>query len=233
MWQKKLKKTVYTLNLNPDVYKPVTDLTYPLIKEYARKIGADFHIISERKFPEWKSPTYEKCQVYELAQKHGNDWNIFIDSDAVVHPDLMDITELLDKDTVFHNGCDFAPIRWHYDRFFQRDSRHIGSPSWLCIASDWCIELFKPIDDMTPDETYENIFPTVGEQLAGYEPYRLIEDYVFSRNIAKYGLKFMDMGKIFDKHSCARGDFLWHQYAMPIEEKVIKMREVMKNWRLI
>ena len=70
MWQKPLKKTVFTLNI--DGYAPeVTELTYPLMKHYAAKIGADFHIIKERKFPDWP-PVYEKMQIYQLAQEMKN-----------------------------------------------------------------------------------------------------------------------------------------------------------------
>jgi hypothetical protein len=231
MFQKKLKKCLFTLNLNPDKYQEITDITYPLLKRYAHKIGAEFRVISERKFPEWRSPTYEKCQIYEMAQEMGNDWNLFFDADAMVHPDTMDLTSLVSKDTVLHNGADFAPIRWRSDRFFERDGRHIGSPSWCCMASDLCIELFKPLDDLTPEEAYENIFPIHNEVLAGYEPWRLIEDYVFSRNIAKYGLKF----KTFTDRMVELkfgGDFFWHQYAMPVEEKVEHMKAQMKRWNL-
>lgn len=227
-----MKKTIFTLNLNPEKYKEITDLTYPFLKEYARKIGADFHVISERKFPEWKSPTYEKCQIYELGQQMKNDWNLFFDADALIHPDTPDVTELITKEYVMHNGKDFSPIRWRYDRFFRRDGRHIGSPTWMCIASDWCIELFKPIDDMTPEQTYDNIFPITAEIKAGVEPWRLIEDYVFSRNIAKYGLKFKGFVQVMDEHKFS-GDFFWHNYAIPNEIKVIQMRETLKTWNLL
>lgn len=228
MWNKKTKKMIFTLNLNPDEYKNITDLTFPLLKNYAYKIGADFYEISERKFPEWESPTYEKCQIYQLAQHFNNDWNIYIDADCLVHPDTPDITELIPKNTVLHNGSDFAPLRWKYDRFFQRDGRHIGSPSWLCIASDLCIELFKPVDDLTPEEAYQNIFPLYGELANGYEPYRLIEDYIFSRNIAKYGLKFktfLEMG--------IYGDYFYHEYMKPIEQKEILLKNILKSWNIL
>ena len=228
-----MKKALFTLNLNPDVYKEITDMTYPLLKEYCRKIGAEFVEINTRKFPEWKSPTYEKLQVYQLAQDMGNDWNIFFDADAVVHPDMPDLTSLLSKDTVLHNGADFALLRWRYDRFFQRDGRHIGSPTWFCMASDWCIELFKPLDDLTPEQAYESIFPTVEELKLGYEPWRLIEDYVISRNIAKYGLKFKSFAEVIKEKPSITGNYLWHVYAMPIEEKVVKMQQTLKGWGLL
>jgi hypothetical protein len=229
MWNKRIKKTLFTLNLNPDSYKEITDLTYPFIKEYCRKIDAEFYEIRERKFPEWKSPTYEKCQVFELAQEMENDWNLFIDCDAIIHPDTPDITTLISKDIVLHNGSDFAPIRWKYDRFLLRDGRHIGSPTWLCLASDLCIELFKPLDDMEPEEAYSYIFPVVGELQVGVEPYRLIEDFVFSRNIAKYGLKFKTFNDLMKSLGFA-GDFMFHLYAIPQEEKVVRIKQQLKNW---
>lgn len=145
MWQKQPKKTIFTVRV--DNYAPeICELTYPLIKAWAHKIGAQFHVIRERKFPDWP-PVYEKLQIYQIAQDMQNDWNIYLDSDALVHPDTFDITEHLSRDTVCHNGNDMAGCRWRYDRFFQRDGRHIGSCNWLAIASDLCIELWKPLDD--------------------------------------------------------------------------------------
>ena len=231
MYQSQLKKTIFTLNLNPDVYKPITDLTYPLMKHYAHKIGAEFVEITERKFPEWKSPTYEKCQVWQLGQDMKNDWNIFFDADAIIHPETPDITAFLNKNQVLHNGKDFAGYRWRYDKYFLRDGRNIGSPTWLCVASDWTIDLFKPLDDLTPDEAYDNIFPVLGEVKGGIEPWRLIEDYVYSRNIAKYGLKFETFENLM-KVNNFEGNYFWHIYMSTIDEKVRKMNEVLTNWGL-
>ncbi len=188
MWQKNLKKTIFTLNV--DGYSPeITELTYPLMKRYADKIGADFYTIKERKFPGFPS-VYEKLQIYELAQKMENDWNIYIDSDALVHPDMMDVTNHLPKDTVLHNGVDLASNRWKYDRYFMRDGRNIGSCNWFTIASDWCVELWKPLDDLTFEEAIANISPIVNELNTVITAEHLIDDYALSRNIAKYGLKF-------------------------------------------
>src|SRR5882672_8362849 len=139
-----MKKTIFTLNV--DGYSSeITELTYPLIKQYANKIGADFHIIKTRKYPEYPA-VYEKMQIYDLGREMQNDWNIYIDSDALVHPDMFDVTEFLSKDTVCHNGTDMANNRWRYDRYFQRDKRHIGSCNWFTIASDWCLDLWHPLD---------------------------------------------------------------------------------------
>jgi hypothetical protein len=231
MWQKRVKKTIFTLNVN-DYSPEMTSLTYPLIQAYARKIGADFHVIRERKFPEWPV-TYEKMQVYELAQQMENDWNIYIDSDTLVHPDTPDLTLLLPRDTVAHFGSDFAPTRWKTDRFFHRDGRHIGSGNWLALASDLCIELWKPVDDLTPAEAVANINPTVTERTSGViETSHLIDDYVLSRNIAKYGLKYVNIRDLLAKNYRDGGGFFYHQYLFPIERKIEELHEVIDKWQV-
>lgn len=230
MWQKKIKKTIFTLNID-NYEEKITELTYPLLKRYAKKIDADFYIISERKFPDYP-PVYEKLQIYKLAQEMENDWNIYIDSDALVHPDFFDITNHLQKDTVAHNGVDMAGNRWKYDRFFRRDGRHLSSCNWFSIASDWCIDLWKPLDDLTLEEAIENITPIVSEVVSGLIPAsHLIDDYVLSRNIAKFGLKFTTINQIV-KDIGDTGNYLWHQYLLSSEDKIMQMKEILNIWKI-
>lgn len=226
------KKTIYTLNIDRAYPKEMTDMTYPLLKNYAYKIGAEFFEITERKFPEW-SITYEKCQVYELGQQHGNIWNIFIDCDAIIHPDMPDLTAFINRNTVMHYGYDISMLRYRNNRFFLRDGRMIGSATWLCVASDWCIDLYRPMTDMTPDETYSQVFPLVNELRAKITPDRLVEDYVFSYNIAKYGLKFKTFKEIRQEIGIDKKPLVNHIYAVPMEEKIIQQRNVLKGWGLI
>ena len=223
------KKTLYTLNLHSEEYKDITDMTYPLIKHYARKIGADFYEITERKFPEWP-PTFEKLQVYELGQKHGNDWNIFFDADALIHPNTPDFTDLVPKDTCLHNGADFSPFRFRKDRFYRRDGRNIGSATWCCICSDWCIEMMEPPADITPAEVEAAIFPTADEIKRGVEPLRLVEDFLIGRNIAKYGLKFKMLKTMMKELEVENAQMFFHIYAVPKEEKVAKMAQILQVW---
>jgi hypothetical protein len=227
MYNKTIKKTVFTLNV--DNYAPqITALTYPYMKRYADKIGAQFVIINKRKWPNLP-PVYEKLQIYELAQEMDNDWNIFIDSDALVHPDMPDVTQMISKNTVMHNGVDFAPIRWNYDRYFMRDGRHIGSCNWFAVASDQCIDLWKPLDDITPEEAIKNIHPILDETLSQIIPDHLIDDYTLSRNIAKYGLKAVTFTKLLEENGNP-GTFMWHQYQISIKEKVDNIKKVIEEW---
>lgn len=224
-----MKKVLYTLNI--DNYAPeITAMTYPLIQKYAKRIGASLEVISERKFPEFP-PVYEKLQIYELGKN--NDWNIYVDGDALIHPDLFDVTEHLRKDTVLHNGNDLANQRWKYDRFFYRDGRHIGSCNWFTVGSDWCIDLWKPLDDLTLQEAVSNITLTLSEQRSSVmSSDHLIDDYTLSRNIAKYGLNFETFIHMKERLG-DRGEYLWHMYAIPEAEKIRMMREVLLKWGVL
>ena len=227
---RKIKKTIFLLNIN-GFAKEITDITYPLIKFYARKIGAEIHLITERKFPEFPV-TYEKLQIYELAKESDSDWFIYLDSDTLIHPETIDFTQYLSKNTIAHNGTDFASFRWRYDRFFLRDGRDIGSCNWNTWASNLCIELWKPLDDMTCEEALDNIYPTVNEVNTVIDREHLIDDYVLSRNIAKYGLKVKTLIGIQKELGLTECNFFWHAYTLPPQEKVVEMKKVLAVWKI-
>ena len=230
MWDKPITKTLFTLNVGG--YSPeITRLTYPLLRRYARRIGANFHVIAERKFPKWPV-TYEKLQIWELAQRLGSDWNIYVDSDVLVHPETIDFTPHLPRDTVAHNDRDMAAVRWRYDRFFLRDGRNIGSCNWLAVASDWCVDLWRPLDDLTVREALANIRPTVDETCTVVTREHLIDDYALSRNIAKYGLKCATLKDVLARVGLPDANYFWHAYTIPAGEKAARMREVLSAWRV-
>ena len=230
MYNKKIKKTLYVLNI--DNYSPaITDLTYPVLQTYAERIGADFFEITTRKFPNMP-PVYEKMQIYELAQEHNNDWNIYVDSDVLIHPECPDFTTLVPKDTVMHHGADYANVRWDYDRYFLRDGRNIGSCNWLTVASDLCIELWKPLDDITYEEALSRIHPTIHELSTIIKPSHLIDDFTLSRNIAKYGLKFQKVKDILVALGMGNAEFFYHEYLTTNDVKIINIREILKKWRI-
>jgi len=226
-----LRSAIYLLNI--DNYAPeVTALTYPLIHRYARKIGAEVVEIRERKFPEWPV-TYEKLQIYELGKRNGAEWHIYIDSDALIHPETPDWTCYLPRDTVAHNGSDFAGVRWRYDDYFLRDGRNIGSCNWLTMASSWCLDLWRPLD-ISPEEAIDAIHPTVQELNTVVTREHLVDDYALSRNIARYGLKFMALMAL--EKRLGFGDdtgFYWHAYVIDVAEKVKQMKVVLEEkWKL-
>lgn len=236
------KKVLYTLNI--DSYAPeITQITYPFMQHWARKIGAEFKIIDTRKFQDWPV-VYEKLQIFELGKD--NDWNIYVDSDALIHPDFYDPTDHLPANTVCHNGNDMAGNRWKYDRHFRRDGRHLGSCNWFTIAPHNCIDLWKPLDDLTLEEAVGNISTAINELTSGaVERSHLIDDYTLSRNIAKFGLKFKSIRSIqeefpirwVDEKTGAerQGDknsYLYHQYTFAAPEKLRQLRDVLRVWKV-
>ena len=119
MQQKELKKTIFTLKF--DGYgSDIAELTYPYMKIYTEKSGADFVEINQRKLPEYPV-IYEKFQIYELTKDI--DWGLFFDCDVLINPRIFDITEVVPMDTVSSLGVN--PLEGHYDldEYFLRDGR--------------------------------------------------------------------------------------------------------------
>ena len=221
-----MKKTVFTLNID-NYSSEIIEKTYPFIEQYARKIHADFKIIKERKFPDYPIP-YEKFQIYELGK--GNDWNLYVDGDALIHPDTFDVTQVLPLDTVMTCKSEYAPIHFTYDRHFIRDNRHIYAGNWFTVASKYCIDLWHPMDDMSLVEAYERIHPTLLEKNMGVTPAHLLDDFVVSRNIAKFGLKYKTFLSLLEENNNP-GEFLFHEYTYTLEEKLKMINEVFNTWR--
>jgi hypothetical protein len=236
-------------------------MTYPLLKLYAKKIGATFHQITERKFPGWPI-VYEKLQIKELAKDQ--DFVCYYDSDALIHPETPDWSDHLPPHTVAHNGLDWAGVRWAYDDYFRRDGRNIGSCNWCTWAPHSCLDLWTPLD-IPFEEARLNIYPTVGElvpakaeakqcekcKLTFTQPQmvvdengeavlnpqvvdrdHLIDDYTLSRNIARYGLKCTSLIDLQEKIGLKGADLAWHDYEHSIDVKAQDMRAVVKKWRV-
>lgn len=225
-----MKKVLYLLNING--FSPeVCSITYPLIRHWANKVGAEVCMIEERKFPDWPI-TYEKLQIHELAKANGADWHIYIDSDALIHPETPDWTNYIPMDTIAHNGIDFANVRWRYDDYFRRDGRNIGSCNWNTIASRWCIDLWRPLDDLTVEQALDNIYPTVNELNTVITKDHLIDDYTLSRNIARFGLKVQTLMILEKTLGFENPFFYWHAYTIPPDEKVVEMKKVLVDWKV-
>jgi hypothetical protein len=219
-----MRKALFTLDI--DDYEPeVKKVTFPLMSHWAHKIGAEFHQITERKFPDWPV-VYEKLQLYTMGR--GFDWIIYMDADAMVYPETPDWTALMKKDTVAHYGFDWAPVRWSMDEYFLRDGRMIGSANWLAIASDWCLDLWRPLEDLTLEAATARIHPTVPEGQRKLDPSHLIDDYTLSRNIARFGLKcisVMELAKSFNQNE----NWYWHRYDIESGKKAAAMNIILNG----
>ena len=132
--------------------------------------------------------------------------------------------------------------------YFLRDGRNVGSCNWLSIASDWCLDLWRPLDDLSPAEALSRIHPTVGEIRSGVvDTPHLIDDYVLSRNIARFGLKVQTLHTIQKRLAFDNPEFYFHVYTSPVDDftdgtkgedgelitkpgKLTQLRETLKRW---
>lgn len=222
-----MKKVIWTLDIGN--YAPeLKRLTRPFLLRWAEKCRAEVRTITERKYPEWPV-VYEKLQIHDLGR--GNDWNIYVDSDALVHPDFVDITEFLNRDTVLHYGCDFAPNRFRSDEYFRRSGRQIGSCNWFTVASGDCLDLWHPLE-ISLEEAIKRITPTTNERNFDMEPSHLIDDYTLSRNIARFGLKTTTLPDLLGKFGLRdeKVEYLWHEYVTSIEDKILHCKRRMYSW---
>lgn len=223
------KKVIYTLNTGGNYAPEITAITYPYIKLFADKIGAEFRILDERKWSDWPV-TYEKLQIFEEGRNY--DWIYYIDSDALVHPDMFDVTRHLHPDTVLQYGNDLIGTRFKDNQYFRRDTRQISSCNWFTVASNDCLDLWHPLEDMTPAEALGNLRPQLKEAPTCSDGH-LIDDYVLSINIARYGLHYVPFQPKMLKHvGMENAQFLFHTHLFTRGEKAYVLPRVMQErWK--
>lgn len=224
-----MKKTIYLLNINN--YAPeIREITMPFIKKWAEKIRAEIVEIKDRKYADMPV-TYEKLQIKDIAKERGDDWIIYIDSDTLIHPDLFDITEHLSPDTVLQHGKDFANNRWVFNDYFRRDGRNIGACNWFTVASKLCLDLWQPLE-IPLNEAIKDIYPVQIENNFGITAEHLIDDYVLSLNVAKYGLKYTTFTDLLVKLGLVGQTYFYHQHLCTEAEKVELLNKTIEQWKL-
>jgi hypothetical protein len=137
------KKCIHVMVLL-DWQLSVADITIPLFKNYASKIGADLNLITQRLFPEWP-PEFEKHQIFEAGK--GYDWNIHFNADTLIHPDLEDLTATHPPAEV--GNWWFRDLRLFLNisgiSVFERDGRFYGVDDALLVTSQETHNLWEPL----------------------------------------------------------------------------------------
>lgn len=243
-----MKKTIYTL-ATPGYAPELMKVTLRLMERYAEKIEADFIIMgNERKFPD-KYVTYEKFQIWDLMHKREDEWSIFFDSDTMIHPDMFDVTAVLPKDTTCSGySSDFTPLRFRPDYAWLRDGRYLGKGTWFIVCSDLTRDIWHPLDDISYEYAVAAMFPINDETVKIKKtPESLIDDYLVSRNIARYGLKHTLLTDICQQYKIPVGTtqqitgpqgqqgtqvspYLQHDYNRDTNGKIVWAEKVLQVW---
>lgn len=190
MAQSAKKKCVHVV-ATPDYSPELCSITLPTIRGYANRIGADFNLISTRKFPSFPV-NYERMQIHEAGASY--EWNINIDADMIIGKALPDITDSahaaivrivmkFDADAFFNINDDV---------YFKRDGRNAGIVDAFVVTSRLTHDLWEPLAG-----TFTSYSPVFKDGNT-----RRISEYCISRNLAKYGLQFTG--------AFARADQIFH-----------------------
>lgn len=91
-----MKTLVLTIAMG-EYHQKMAEITHPLIKSYAEKIGADFKVISEQKISE-TTPHWEKFQIYDFSKTY--DHILFLDTDIIVRNDCPNLFELVSHEKI-------------------------------------------------------------------------------------------------------------------------------------
>ena len=181
-----MKKCVHTIIVD-NWFPEMCAITLPLMKAYAKKIGADLNIISKRLNPTWPV-NYEKMQIWETGR--GYVWNIYIDADIIIDPVRMpDFTELSDPRFFYYEAILSPKDQYQSHPYFIRDERNLGISDCFIMTSDLTHDLWHPaLCD----------FDTAKRFCQGNE--RIVSEFNINLNIARFGLKGLTRIGYDDKH---------------------------------
>lgn len=174
----KASKCIHVL-ATPDYAPDLCAITLPTIRAYAARIGADFNLITTRKFPDYPI-NYERLQIYEAGINY--DWNLSIDADMVIGKALPDITtdesrHLVRVVMVFEAS---RYLEVSNDIYFQRDGRDVGIVDAFVLTSKSTHDLWEPLPGRF--HQYAHLYKDGNT--------RRISEYCLSKNLAKYGLQY-------------------------------------------
>lgn len=223
-----------------DDWQPeIRALTFPLFKYHAAKIGADFHVINQRKFPSHYPLCYERFQLYEISAQY--DWVIQLDADLLLHPDTPDFTRHIDKSQLLISSPGFASDAYQMDEYFYRDKRDVGVGGFITINSNWTKDFWKPPDDLSPEQAMARCTPRTHEwRDRQFYHDHIVLDYILSRNVAKFGLQYVTLQDLFtkmveEKRASIKwiDDYVMHNGSLKYHEKIIHIKNYLnKHWKI-
>lgn len=170
-----MSKIVWVLRIGD--YRPdLCRFTIPTIRAWAAKIGAEYREITHRMFNDRLPITYEKLQIHPLGM-HAK-WNILVDADVMIHPEMPDPTQMFGPDTVLSSYGFDASKFFEMDKYFMRDGRNRGIAGGFVVTSHLTHDLWS-CSELSVEQLLERS-----------RRWFILDEYVISRNLARYGLKY-------------------------------------------
>ncbi len=173
-----MRKGVHVVYID-DFFPELWALTYPTIKAYADRIGADLNVITGRKYSHMHI-NYEKFQVWIDGMCYNA--NFLVDADVLIHKEFPDFTTIVPPHHVGFNDNYFASDKFTIEEtnVFLRDGRNVGIASNAVITYTSTHDLWEPIDWLRMED-----FESISKVRLGD-----VDEFNLSWNLAKYGLKY-------------------------------------------
>lgn len=155
--------------------KEMTDITHPVMREYAKKIGADFIVLDEKRED---SVHYRILDFYKLFDKY--DRIISMDSDICITPDCPNLFDIVSEDKI---GTVYEDMghRQDYRRMrIVRARQQFGDIGWktgyintgVAVFSKCHKELFKK-RELYMDLGYDDVYLGYWIKKLGYKVFQL------------------------------------------------------------
>ena len=202
-----MKKLLVTLNID-NYDKEITELTFPYMKEYAKNIGADFHIIKERKF--LNLPVMlEKFQIYDISKDY--DWIIYLDADCIINPKEKDITSLVEKDRVLISDYISPDHHFHSKNIEGKYNLQYYAPFFFLVFHNKNRDCVKPYKNAKQYRNYINLnsshpemiqyMKTKSDIIGGDIKISMLDEFFLTLNLHRYNIKTAAYKKDFPELS--------------------------------
>ena len=228
---------IVTLSIGSN-YRKTAELTHPSIKEYAKKINADFIDLSTL-FKDNEHPHWCKLYLYTLLQEFER--IIWMDSDIIVRDDCPDLFKIVPKEKIgiFEEGSHSPRSEFMlagmnaYKEFFKWNGQYFNTG--VMVLSKKHARLFiKPSEELIRSEvtlTNGAIQPLLGEQT--YLNIKLLNDTYLSKNIFELNYRFNRMelmDKILGEHR--RASYIVHYAGCPSQDLLLKLiQKDLEAWK--
>lgn len=189
--------------------------TIPTIEFWAKKNNWQYVEIKDKYFNGDFSPTVEKLQIAKLGAE--SDWNLLIDADVMIRPDLYDMTNSEDPKIVRSSYGFPADKKFKSSLYFERDGRNQGISGGCVLSSR-----------LTHDLWNNSPLQWAKDHCADRH---IIDEFVISTNLARYGLKFDGINPTPDTYIVHFGDHAGDENKK--KELVEKAKDLYLSWEAI
>jgi hypothetical protein len=155
--------------------KEMTDITHPIMREYAKKIGADFIVLDDNK---GLHHHYRILQFYDLFDTY--DRIISMDSDVIIAPDCPNLFEVVPEDKIGTVYEDIFSRKWDRQMRILKAQQQFGNLNWtggyintgVAVFSKCHRELFKK-RELYMDLGYDDVYLGYWIVKLGFKVYSL------------------------------------------------------------